>query len=281
MRTFINNTKAQYTLIIAFILNCIFSVICQRQVCIINGTNNTSLADILTFQFNLYSYTYLFFLPVFIYASYRYLKTSKFNEFTITRYESRVKYFLCREKNAFLFSCIYRIAEILISGLIFIASYLLNSINNLHVFSLSVPMQKILCIMPQTSKEVFIIFIYVQLNMILLYYFFTQIIILSDFNLKNPVFSVSVPIIVNFLFLILVKSNYWFEGNPIRYLLPHSNTFLEYIFNRMRSNYSLGQIWYTLIYWVCIIAILNLVVFLKTKSKDFIYPTENIDREAE
>ena len=147
MRVFFNNLKTQnHTLIIAFILNCIFSVICQQQVYTINRTDSTSIADVLTLQFNLYSYTYLLFLPIFIYASYRYFKTSKFNEFTITRHESRVKYFLYRERNAFLFSCIYRIIEVFISGLIFILSSLLNSIHSIQIFSFSAPIQEILCI---------------------------------------------------------------------------------------------------------------------------------------
>lgn len=281
MRSLFYDTKTKLAISISVMLNCVFSSICQREVYIRNVARHTSVADILSYQFNTYSYLYLLFLPVFIYVMHCFLKTSKINELTITKYATRSAYFLHREKDSFLLTAMYRAMEIVISIIVFSFSAFLNSIEKFMVCSFSLPTQEYLCILPQTSKESLIVTIYIQLILTMHYFFFTQIIILSDYNLKVPFFSVMIPVIVNFLFLALIKSDYLFFGFSACHLLPHRNTFLEYIFDGRQCNYSLNILFHTLIYWICVLVIMAGIVFSKTKFKDFIYPNENIDRTTE
>src|SRR5699024_6570745 len=97
----------------------IFTCICQTDVYNLNGVYHTSLFDVLTLQFNLYSYVHLLFLPVYILAACRILKTSKFDDFIITRTDNRWLYFVFREKTALKFTIVYRAIEIFVSTIIF------------------------------------------------------------------------------------------------------------------------------------------------------------------
>lgn len=275
------DTKTKLAICISVMLNCVFSSICQRETYIRNVACHTSVTDILSYQFNTYSYLYLLFLPIFIYVMHSFLKTSKIDELTITKYPTRLTYFLRREKISFILTVMYRAMEIAVSIIVFTFSSLINSIEKFMVCSFSLPIQEYLCILPQTSEETLIITIYIQLILTIHYFFFAQIILLSDYNLKVPFFSVMIPVTVNFLFLALIKSDYLFFGFSVLHLLPHRNTFLEYIFDSRQCNYSLNILFHTLIYWICVLLIMVGIVFLKTKFKDFIYPNENTDRTIE
>lgn len=279
MRTIQRNVKIQYSLIFVFIFNCLFSSICQRDVYLINRPDQVSLADALTFQFNTYSYIFLLFLPLFIFISNSCLKTSKFNEFTITRYKNRNHYFSRRVKFSFFFTFLYRAIEITASGLVFILSSLVSTSPEIKIFSFTSYMQKIFCVSVCNTKEVFILFTYVQIIITLLYFFFSQIIILSDFNLTYPYFSVVVPIIVNYLFLVLIKANYLFEETIVRHFLPHNNTFLECVFRN--KTYSIKLLCQPVLYWICIITVFNIIIFYSTRHIDYLFPTNNIDRDSE
>lgn len=269
MRILQISKKTQYALIVAFILNCIFSAVSHQDVYYFNRGVNTSLADILTFQFNTYSFIYLLFLPVFIFVVYCHLKTTKFNEFILTRYESREKYVLYREKNAILFTVMYRILELFVSGLIFILASFSNGTQRSKIISLSIPVRSYLCVNPSTVLEEFIVVIFVQLTITMVYFFFVQIILLSDFNLGNPFFAGAFPAVISFIFLALIKANYWFEFTLVRYLLPHNYTFLEFMFSG--NEYSLNPLLFSWLYWAVLLIIMVSVVFYKTKHKDYIF----------
>lgn len=98
----------------------IFTCICQTDVYNLNGVYHTSLFDVLTLQFNLYSYVHLLFLPVYILAACRILKTSKFDDFIITRTDNRWLYFVFREKTALKYTIVYRAIEIFVSTIFFL-----------------------------------------------------------------------------------------------------------------------------------------------------------------
>lgn len=275
MHTFHNNVKAQYAFIVAFIFSCVFSSICQQDIFSINGTYTTSLSDALSYQFNIYSYVHLFFLPVFIFISFYLLKTCKFDELIITRFQNRNRYFMYRETKAILITLGYRLIEVVSSTIIFTLS---SKINSQHPFSLSfsLAVQKVLCITPQNFKETLVIFIYVQLVLLLLYFFFSQIIILSDLSLRNPFVASSIPILINFFLLILIKSDYLFGNSFFDWILPHRNIYLEYIFG-FKNAFRLGLILRALFYWVFIIAILGIIIFLEMKRKDYMFSSEKTE----
>lgn len=273
MRTFQINMKTQYALAVAFILNCIFTAMCHRDVYYINGSYDSSLIEVLTFQFNTYSCVYLLFLPVFIFVAYYHLKTTKINEFTITRYESRVSYFIFRENDAFLFTVMYRISELFVSSLIFILASMLNGDQRLSVLGFSLPMQNYLCINANAAVEEFFVFVFCQASVTILYFFFVQLILLSDFNLNKPFLAGAIPITINFIFLALIKADFWFEYTPIHYIMPHNYTFLEFVFKG--NEYSSIFFLISLAYWSCMLLIILTIVFFKTKYKDYIFVTDD------
>ena len=259
---------------------CIFSCVCQIETRQLNAMYQTSLFDILTFQFNLYSYVHLLFLPLFILAAYKFLKTNKFDDLVITRTDNRCKYFIFREKSALIFSLIYRMMEIALSTIVFVLSSILTSNFELDITSFSPIIQVVLCINPKSSFESLFYFLFAQFLITLLYFVFSQIVILSDLSTNSFFISVSIPIIMNFLLLALIKSNYLFRGSPLYYFLPHNNIYFEFLYGSNNLNY-LHTSFNSIVYWFLLFSILLWFVLDRIKRKDFLYPTENVDYERE
>lgn len=258
----------------------IFTCICQTDVYNLNGVYHTSLFDVLTLQFNLYSYVHLLFLPVYILAACRILKTSKFDDFIITRTDNRWLYFVFREKTALKFTIVYRAIEIFVSTIIFFMASIFRSgfVSNIVFFSPVV--QSILCIKSLSVIESVIFFSFSQMLITLFYLIFSQIIILSDMNISNPFISTSIPIIVDFVLLALIKSNYIFRDTFLYYILPHNNINFEFLFQDYSANYLYASI-RSLVYWLLLLTILLRFVLARIKLKDFLYPAKNVDYERE
>jgi len=264
--------------LIPLFLICIFNLLFQKQIFERNMTESTSLADILTYQFNTYFYIHLFFLPAFIIESVSFFCESKFTEFTMTRSTDRKSYFIYKEKELFIFTFLYRLVEIIVSSIIFILSYLPHSLN-LNTFSLTSIIQRLLFVSPKTMLEMASILVCVQLLIFLYYLFFAHIILYADCHIGNITVAAGIAIAMDFVLLVMIKANYWFEDSFLLQLLPHHNTFLEYVFAKPETYYNFERILIAIVYWIVIGIAMNIAVYKGIKSKDFVYSFDSSERE--
>jgi hypothetical protein len=238
------------------------------------------LTFISRFQFNLYSNIHLFILPLFIVIAHRWLRVGKFHEFIITRFYDRQKYIASRNASALAFVLIYHLGELAVTVAVFAVSRI-TYVGHFRIVGFSDVIKNIFCITPQTAFDSIVIIMFTQIMIIFLYLVFTQIIILSELHISIASITVGVPLMMNFVLLVLVKTDFWFDKSIFRHLLPHRNLALGYLFSGSNENYNLHKMLIAIVYWLCILSAVYVITAKTTNKKDFIFLTSTAEREME
>jgi hypothetical protein len=149
----------------------------------------------------------------------------------------------------------------------------------LHFFGTSEFMQTLFSIQPQTWHEEMVIVLYAQAVIILLYFCFAQMIILFELLSNTVMLSAGLPIVLNFILLVLVKADFWFSNSGLRYFLPHRNFSVGNVFNKSIKNYKLVDLALPLIYWLIVSFLLWNVARQKSLRNDYIFTLNNAGKE--
>lgn len=268
------NSKLMF---IVFAVFCIVSLACHSNAIDLNMSQPTSIADILVVQFNIYSYVFLCFAPLFIVVQNQFLRQNKFDEFVLIRYASRKEYFVELQIHAMIFTIFYRCVEVLITVSIYVTSCVIGGKFDKQWLTISPAIQKLMCI--NTTRNIAII-LYTQVVLLLLYFMITQSMLIAYFKFGNGTIAISIPLCINFLLLLLIKVDFWLDNYPVlKNLLPHRNIFLNCIFSPIKNDFSFTTLAWTLLYWGILLIIAIHYSYKELQKKDFLYRLENAEQD--
>lgn len=116
--------------------------------------------------------------------------------------------------------------------------------------------------------NIYLVFAFAQIVLLLLYLFFAQIVNILDLIIKKHYIIISVSVFINFFFLVLIKADYWFETLYIKKYLPHHNAFLQYILRY--EQVSIAGVFSTTIYWLILGVILATISYYSIQKRKII-----------
>ncbi len=262
---------------IVLVCLCVVTAYSQRQALTISGEYQLTFWGNLLFQFNTYPFFYLFRLPIFIVASQKLFRLEKESEYIITRFTSRRLFTNRCLLDLTAFTLFYHILEVLLVAAIFLVGHV-NNIDKAFAFHLSIPLQNYFNLGLDSCIDLLKLELFIFIVTVFQYLIFAKLVMLSSIRLGRSLFSTSIPFILNFLLLILIKVDFWFRGKAIRCIFPHKNFFLNYI-NEYGAPGSLNSLFYPTIYWLCIIFVCGFFFYYIIERQDFLFSPENIDRE--
>lgn len=262
---------------IVFVCLCVVTAYSQRQALTISGESRLTFWGNLLFQFNSYPLFYLFRLPLFIIVSQKLFRFEKEYEYIITRFTSRRRFTNRCLLDLTAFTLFYHLFEVFLVAAIFLVGHI-NDTSKAFAFELSAPLRNWFNLGFDSCSFLPELELFIFLGTVFQYLIFAKLVILSSIRFGRSLFSTSIPFILNFLLLVLIKVDFWFRGKAIRCIFPHKNYFLNYI-NEYGIPGSLNSLLYPTIYWLCIIFLCCFFFYYIIDRQDFLFSPENIDRE--
>lgn len=254
---------------------CFMSLSCQLDAVDLNGGILPSIAGLLAYKFNTFSYIYIGFLPCFIVFSYQFIHVSKYEEFVLSRFAKRGQYFLSKQLKYLKICVVYRLFELIITVIVYTISYLFAISKEAFWGEISENLKVAIGIPYSNVSNVFWLSITIQLLLLLLYFLFIEIILGLDIYFGNSVAVLAITCSVDIILLLTTKCKFWITDANILNLLPNYNFLFEFMFTD--SMYSISRILLAYLYWVVIIGIMIYQTNRLCLRHDYIFIVDNED----